>query len=57
MKIGEFNKVKELYTVLFEQTSDEGNKAVCLNQLGYVKVNQGDYEKAVRYYEKGLQNR
>ena len=46
-----------MYTVLLGQTSDEGEKALYYNQLGYVKDDQGDYEKALWYYEKGLEIR
>ncbi|CAF0851414.1 unnamed protein product [Adineta steineri] len=55
LKSGQFNKAEELYNVLLEQTSDEGEKAHYYNQLGYVKDDQGDYEKAIWYYEKGLE--
>ena len=55
LKIGQFDKAEELFNVLLEQTSDEGEKALYYNQLGYVKNNQGDYEKAIWYYEKSLE--
>ncbi|CAF1376060.1 unnamed protein product [Adineta steineri] len=54
LKIGQFNKAEELYNVLLEQTSDQGEKADYYNQLGFVKTENGDYEKAIWYYEKGL---
>ncbi|CAF0841626.1 unnamed protein product [Adineta steineri] len=57
LKIGQFNKAEELYNVLLEQTSKEGEKAHYYNQLGYVKDNQGDYKKAICYYEQGLEIR
>ncbi|CAF0770711.1 unnamed protein product [Adineta steineri] len=53
--IGQFNKAEELYNVLLEHTSDEGEKALYCNQLGIVKNDQGDYEKAVWYHEKALE--
>ncbi|CAF1107363.1 unnamed protein product [Adineta steineri] len=55
LAIGQFNKAEELYNVLFEQTTDENEKASCYNQLGAVHWNQGDYEKAIWYYEQGLE--
>ncbi|CAF0964018.1 unnamed protein product [Adineta steineri] len=55
LKIGQFNKAEELYNVLLEQISDESEKAHYYHQLGYVKNNQGDYEKALWYYEQGLE--
>ncbi|CAF1548073.1 unnamed protein product [Adineta ricciae] len=55
IKIGQFNKAEEVYNVLLEQASNEKEKAMCYNQLGYVKDDQGDYEKAIWYHEKGLE--
>ncbi|CAF1004884.1 unnamed protein product [Adineta steineri] len=55
LKIGQFNKAEELYNVLLEQTSNDGEKAIYHNQHGYVKDAQGDYEKAIWYYEKALE--
>ena len=57
LKIGQFDKAEELYGVLLEQTSDEGEKALYYNNLGYVKNDQGDYKKAIWYYEKSLEIR
>ncbi|CAF1100326.1 unnamed protein product, partial [Didymodactylos carnosus] len=54
IKIGQFNKAEELYTVLLEQTSQEGEKQHYYNQLGYVKGRLGDNEKAIWYYGKTL---
>ncbi|CAF1518823.1 unnamed protein product [Adineta steineri] len=54
-RIGQFNKAEELYNVLLDQTSDEGEKAIYYHQLGSVHSNQGDYEKAICYYEQGLE--
>ncbi|CAF4171589.1 unnamed protein product, partial [Adineta steineri] len=55
LAIGQFNKAEELYNVLLEQTSDESDKAHYCICLGYVKRHQGDYEKAIWYYEQGLE--
>ncbi|CAF4068851.1 unnamed protein product [Adineta steineri] len=54
LKIGQFNKAEELHNVLLEQPTDDSEKAIYYNQLGYVKDGQGDYEKAIWYYEQGL---
>ena len=37
VKLSQFDKAEELYNVLLEQTSDEGEKAIYYNQLGYIK--------------------
>ncbi|CAF0778755.1 unnamed protein product [Adineta steineri] len=55
VKIGQFNKADELYNVLLKKTSDEDDRAFYYNQLGYVKDAQGDYKKAIWYYEQGLE--
>ncbi|CAF0790511.1 unnamed protein product [Adineta steineri] len=55
LTIGQFNKAEELYNVLVEQTSDESEKGLYYHQLGCVKDGQGDYEKAIWYYEKALE--
>ncbi|CAF4303702.1 unnamed protein product, partial [Adineta steineri] len=55
LKIDQFNKAEELYKVLLEQTSDENEKQHYYNQLGYVKDEQGNYEKAIWYYEQALE--
>ncbi|CAF1334344.1 unnamed protein product [Adineta steineri] len=55
LAIGQLYKAEELYNVLLEQTSNESEKMLCYNQLGYVKHGQGDYEKAIWYFEKALE--
>jgi tetratricopeptide (TPR) repeat protein len=55
LKISQIDKAEELYTGLFRQTSNDGDKALYYNQLGYVKAKQDDYEKALWYYEKSLE--
>ncbi|CAF0892881.1 unnamed protein product [Adineta steineri] len=55
LTIGQFNKAEELYNVLLEQTSDENEKVIYYNQLGFVHSNHGDYEKAIWYHEDALE--
>ncbi|CAF0812822.1 unnamed protein product [Adineta steineri] len=57
LKIDQFNKAEELYSVLLEQTSDEGEIVHYYNQLGFVHSKQGNYEKAIWYFEKELEIR
>ncbi|CAF1192713.1 unnamed protein product [Adineta steineri] len=54
LQIGQFNKAEELYNVLLEQTFDAGEKANYYVCLGYTKNQQGDYEKAIWYFEQAL---
>ncbi|CAF3776461.1 unnamed protein product [Adineta steineri] len=53
-QIGQVNKAEELYSILLEQVSHEDEKAFYYNQLGMAKDMQGDYEKAIWYYKRGL---
>jgi tetratricopeptide (TPR) repeat protein len=55
IKLNQFDKADELYKVLLEQTSDKSEKAHYYNNLGCVKDDQGDYKKAIEYYEQGLE--
>jgi tetratricopeptide (TPR) repeat protein len=54
IKLSQLDKAEELYNVLLEQTSDEDEKALYYNHLGYIQNSQGDYEKAIQYYQQGL---
>jgi tetratricopeptide (TPR) repeat protein len=55
LKIGQFDKAEDLYNVLLDQATNENEKAIYYNQLGYIQYSQGDYGKAICYYEKALQ--
>ena len=55
VKIGQFDKAEELCKLLLDQTFDEIEKACYYHHLGYVTYAQGDYEKAMWYYTKGLE--
>ncbi|CAF3572711.1 unnamed protein product [Adineta steineri] len=55
LNICQLNKAEELYNVLLEQTSDEAEKALYCGCLGYIKHGHGNYEKALWYYEQGLE--
>ncbi|CAF1095996.1 unnamed protein product [Adineta steineri] len=54
-RIGQFNKAEELYNVLLEERSNDGGKVLYYNQLGAINIEQGNYEKALWYYEQALQ--
>ncbi|CAF0739889.1 unnamed protein product [Adineta steineri] len=55
LKTGHFDKAEELYKALLAQTSNENDKALYYNQLGYVKNNLGGYEQAIDYYGKAFE--
>ena len=54
-KTGHFNKAERLFNTLLEQTSDETERIAHCNALGCLKVELGNYEQAICYFEKGLQ--
>ena len=54
VNIGHSAEAEELYFILLEQTSDDGERALYYNQIGYIKDDQHDNEKALFYYEKAL---
>jgi tetratricopeptide (TPR) repeat protein len=54
IQLGQFNKAEELYDILLNQTTNDGEKAHLYHMLGMVKRNQGKYEEAVGFYEKSI---
>jgi tetratricopeptide (TPR) repeat protein len=54
LKLNQCDKAEELYKALLEQVSGDGKKALYYNCLGRVKNSQGDYEKAIGYFEQML---
>ncbi|CAF1056680.1 unnamed protein product [Adineta steineri] len=54
MKMGQFIKAEEVYEVLLHQATNEIDKAPIYYQLGRIKRNQGEYRKALSYFEKAL---
>lgn len=52
--VGESKKAEELYLVLLESVSNQDDEAFYNHQLGYMKHDQGNYEEALRYYEKAI---
>ncbi|CAF0997694.1 unnamed protein product [Adineta steineri] len=53
-KMGQFNKAQQLYDILLTQATNESDKASIYHHLGSIKNNQGEYQKALTYYEKSL---
>jgi Tfp pilus assembly protein PilF len=54
IQLGQFNKAEELYDILLNQTTNDGEEAHLYHMLGMVKRNQGKYEEAVGFYEKSI---
>jgi tetratricopeptide (TPR) repeat protein len=55
LQMGQFNKAEEVYEILLGQTTIESEKASIYHQLGIVKFNQGEYQKAATFYEKSIE--
>jgi tetratricopeptide (TPR) repeat protein len=55
IKLGQFDKAKELYEVLLEQTCSEHQKACFYHQLGWINKNEKNYDQAIEFYEKSLE--
>ena len=55
LKVGDFNGAEQLYMELIKDTSDEQNRSVYFDQLGWAKKNQGEYEEAMKYFEKSIE--
>ncbi|CAF1504670.1 unnamed protein product [Adineta steineri] len=55
LKTGHCNKAEELYKTLLEQPSNECDKGHYYEQLGVVKYQQGNYDQAIKYYEKVIE--
>ena len=51
VKIGQPEKAKELHTVLLKEISDESDEAHYYHQLGCLKSSQGNYVRAMQYFE------
>jgi tetratricopeptide (TPR) repeat protein len=54
-QLGEFEKARELYETLLQQTAVEKEKGILFHHLGYIETQQGNYEQALQLYEKSLQ--
>jgi tetratricopeptide (TPR) repeat protein len=54
MKMGQHEKAQRVYELLLKQETDASKKAPIYNQLGWVKYERGEYEEAIRFYEKSI---
>jgi tetratricopeptide (TPR) repeat protein len=54
-KMGQFRKAEEVYAAMLEQSTDESEKGNIYYQLGSIKIDQGEYEEAITFYEKSLE--
>ncbi|CAF0777012.1 unnamed protein product [Adineta steineri] len=56
IKMGEFNKAKEIYTTLLERTSDNDRqqRAQVYHQLGFINAAGGELTSALSHYQQSL---
>jgi tetratricopeptide (TPR) repeat protein len=52
VKMGHPDIAQRVYEILLKQKTDENAKAPIYNQLGYIKDDLGEYQQAIRFYEK-----
>jgi tetratricopeptide (TPR) repeat protein len=57
LKIGQPKKAQQVYEILLEQTSEKSEQALIYHKLGKAKYYQGEYSKALSYYEEALEIR
>ena len=54
IKVAHFNQAEELYNQLLENASSDDDQAHIYHQLGILKYYQGEYNEAVKFYERSL---
>ena len=55
IEVGQPHKAEELYCILLEQSSDQGDQGRYYHHLGCIKDQQADYKEALHYYERALE--
>jgi tetratricopeptide (TPR) repeat protein len=55
VKMGQSENAQRVYEILLKQKTEEKSKAPIYNQLGYIKDDRGEYQQAIRFYEKSLE--
>ncbi len=55
VKMGEFQESRQVYDVFLDQATNESDKAPTYGELGLTKDSQGEYKKAITFYEKALE--
>jgi tetratricopeptide (TPR) repeat protein len=54
LKMGQPKQAQQVYEVMLEQATDEIEKGLLYQRLGLAKDNQGEFDEAIKYYEKSL---
>ncbi|CAF1434436.1 unnamed protein product, partial [Rotaria sordida] len=53
-KLGENNKAEQLYNMLLNEAPNENHESYCYHCLGMIKYNLGQYNEAIKFYQKSL---
>jgi tetratricopeptide (TPR) repeat protein len=54
-KMGQFQKSRQVYETMLEQSTDESEKGNIYCQIGLAKIGQGEYQEGITFYEKSLE--
>jgi tetratricopeptide (TPR) repeat protein len=54
LKMGQPQRAQRVNEILLEQETEKSAKAPIYDQLGCIKANLGEYQEAIRFYEKSL---
>jgi tetratricopeptide (TPR) repeat protein len=55
LQMGQAEKAQQVYEILLEHKTEENAKAPIYHQLGCIKVDLGEYQEAITFYEKSLE--
>ena len=53
-KMGHFDTAQNIYERLLKETPDEREKGNLYHHIGSIKTDQGNYQEAIKYFEKAL---
>jgi tetratricopeptide (TPR) repeat protein len=54
VKLGQFDKAQQVFDIMLDETTEQGEKADIYHMLGMVKNSQGKYKEAVEFHEKSI---
>ncbi|CAF1379683.1 unnamed protein product [Adineta steineri] len=54
IKLGHLHQAEQIYSVILEQMNKDEEKAYIYYQLGWIKIDQGNYTQAISFYEKAI---
>jgi tetratricopeptide (TPR) repeat protein len=54
VKLGQFDKAQQVFDMMLDETTEQGEKANIYHTLGMVKNSQGKYEEAIAAYKEAI---